>query len=179
MNQGLSASLKNAFPELSLEAIQELKYTFQGIPDPMWVAGFVSGDGSFFLKYTKHENTYYTGLIFAITLHLKDKDLLLGLFSYLDSYFQGVTYNKYVNRGNVGIYYRENTVTIKISNMSDIRNIVIPFFELHPILGVKSIDFADFKRVYQIILSKNHLTPEGLTEIENIRNNMNARRKLS
>jgi hypothetical protein len=35
MNQGLSASLKNAFPELSLEAIQELKYTFQGIPDPM------------------------------------------------------------------------------------------------------------------------------------------------
>jgi len=68
--------------------------------------------------------------------------------------------------------------------MSDIRNIVIPFFELHPILGVRSIDFADFalykrERVSQIILSKNHLTPEGLTKIENIRNNMNARRKLS
>ena len=40
------------------------------------------------------------------------------------------------------------------------------------------MDYNDFKNIYNIILSKDHLTPEGLFKIRQIRDNMNEKRKV-
>ena len=52
------------------------------------------------------------------------------------------------------------------------------FFDLYPVLGVKKMDYNDFKNIYNIILSKGPLSPEGLAKIQQIRNNMNDKRTV-
>ena len=83
INFGLSDSLKEAFPDFNISLIETISYNFSGIPHGMWVAGFVSGDGSFYTKFTQYKYTFHTGCVFKITLHLKDTALLEGLYYYL------------------------------------------------------------------------------------------------
>ena len=147
----------------------------------MRLAGFASGDGSFYTKLTQYKDTFHTGCIFKITLHLKGTALLEGLYDYLSKYFPSapnIFFNKYNSRTNKGISLSKQTVSLTISNIQDIGNIVIPFFDLYPVLGVKKMDYNDFKNIYNIILSKGHLSPEGLAQIQQIRNNMNDKRTV-
>ena len=155
-----------------------MSYNFRGIPHGMWVAGFTSGDGSFYIKMTQYKDTFHTGCIFKITLHQKDTVLLEGLYDYFSNYFPNISFNKYNSRINKGIGLSKQTVSLIISNFQDIGNIVIPFFDLYPILGVKKMDYNDFKIIYNIILSKDHLSSEGLAQIQRIRNNMNDKRTV-
>jgi LAGLIDADG endonuclease len=50
---------------------------------------------------------------------------------------------------------------------------IIPFFEKYLILGNKSLDFEDFKKVANIIKNKEHLTSDGFNNILNIKSGMN------
>ena len=40
------------------------------------------------------------------------------------------------------------------------------------------MDFNDFKIIYNFIISKGHLNPEGLAKIQQIGNNMNDKRTV-
>jgi LAGLIDADG DNA endonuclease family protein len=89
-NFGLSDSLKEAFPEFNISLIDTMSYNFRGIPHGMWLAGFASGDGSFYTNLTQYKDTIYTGCVFKITLHLKDIALLEFIrlsFKILSKYF--------------------------------------------------------------------------------------------
>jgi hypothetical protein len=66
---------------------------------------------------------------------------------------------------------------LQIKNFADIENKIIPFFNRYPILGIKSLDFADFKKVAELIKNKEHLTAEGLNKITKIVAGMNLSRK--
>jgi len=83
-------------------------------------------------------------------------------------------------KGNVqlkGSYiYRSSIASYNISHSYFINNVVIPFFDLHLIIGEKSKDFDDFKTLAKYIQQKKHLTPEGFKEIPHISDNMNLRR---
>jgi len=69
-------------------------------------------------------------------------------------------------------------VSLQITKFSDITNIIIPFFNLYPILGVKSLDFEDFKKVCEIIKTKEHLiSPSVFNQILQIKSGMNLNRK--
>ena len=106
-NFGLSDSLKEAFPEFNISLIDTMSYNFRGIPHGMWVAGFASGPdgGSFYTNLTQYKDTFYTGCVFKITLHLKDTALLEGLYDYLSKYFPNISFNKYNSRTNKGIFF--------------------------------------------------------------------------
>ena len=56
-------------------------------------------------------------------------------------------------------------------------NIIIPFFDRYNIKGAKELDFIDFKKVAEIINSKDHLTEDGFNKILTIKDNMNLKRK--
>jgi hypothetical protein len=71
-----------------------------------------------------------------------------------------------------------NTALLQIKNSFDIDNKVIPFFTQYPILGVKSLDFEDFKTVAGLVKNKAHLETEGLNTIIKIVEGMNLDRKL-
>jgi hypothetical protein len=119
-------------------------------------------------------------------LNIREKEVIKGLASFFNLYVTRVNLNlseistvsetenlvKYKN-----IYISENKVKLMIMKISDIVNTIIPFFEKYPIVGIKSLDFADFKKVAEMVKSKKHLTPEGFKTILEIKSNMNQNRK--
>ena len=64
--RGLSLNLRDSFSNIDL--LERVKFKFDGIPSPYWIAGFVSGDGSFNIKTTK-VRTGKVQLRFAVHLH--------------------------------------------------------------------------------------------------------------
>jgi len=63
-----------------------------------------------------------------------------------------------------------------VSKYTDITEKIIPFFDLYPILGVKALDFEDFKKVAKLMSNSAHLNLEGLKQIKQIQIGMNRAR---
>lgn len=168
LNLGLSLKLKKAFPDIV--AFNKPDYLFTRIPDPFWIAGFTSGDGSFVVNLNTRaaraqNNLKLASLEYTFHLHLKDADVLIGLIKYFN------LNNKVVILKNI------NSVFIHVRKFEDLQKIVIPFFDNYPIRGLKFLDFLDFKKVAKLIKDKSHLTLEGYSEILKIKSNMNQNRK--
>ena len=163
LNRGLPENLKNSFSEITVP--KKVEFKFYKISSPYWIAGFVSGDGSFNIKTTEVRKGKVQ-LRFAIHLHIREKEVIKGLAEFFN-----IQMNKY-------IYYTTTSVAIQIVNISDILNIIIPFFEEYQIKGAKELDFIDFKKVAEIVKLKEHLTEEGFKKILLIKDNMNLKRNI-
>lgn len=74
------------------------------------------------------------------------------------------------------IYITKHSVSFRVRRFYEIVNIIIPFFDKYPILGVKSLDFADFQKVAELVKNKEHLTSTGFKTIQRINSSMNLRR---
>jgi len=129
------------------------------------LAGFVSGEGSFGVQIYKAKTKLGEAVkvIFTITQHIRDEQLMLNLIKYLDC-------------GNVTKRNREEAVDFKVFKFSDINNKIIPFFEKYPIQGVKSNDFKDYCKVVDLMKQNKHLTEEGLGLIRQIKTGINKGR---
>lgn len=164
INKGLSEELQAAFPQCVPTPRPEINNKL--IPDPFWLAGFVSGDGSFKSILKKSESIkvgFQSILVFQITQHARDVKLMESLISYL-----GCGFIEKDSRGP-WLYY---TVT----NFSDIQGKIIPFFHQYKIIGSKYGDYMDWCKIALIMQNKNHLTPEGLNEIRALKGGMNKGR---
>ena len=173
LNWGNSDKLTKAFPLVI--PVKRLEYKFKGIPDPFWIAGFTSGDGSFQIRLRKlNTNTgYRVSLLYSFHLHIRDLDVLKGLATYFSSNSKNPTsIEKKVSISE------DKSVHLQIAKFTDINEKIIPFFEKYPIEGVKSLDFEDFKKACKIIENKKHLTPLGIKAILDIKLNMNQNRKI-
>lgn len=175
LNLALPLNLKEAFPKV--EQYNRPDYTFKGIADPNWVAGFTSGDANFGVK-TANSTTNKLGsrvqLRFQIGLNIREKELIKGLASFFNlgsSSTSKVAKVKEVNEKCV--YITNDTVHLQVMNFKDILDIIIPFFEEYWVQGKKSLDFSYFKEVAELIKNKEHLTPEGFNKILEIKSKMN------
>jgi hypothetical protein len=85
LNWGISDKLIKAFPLVI--PVNRLEYKFKGIPDPFWIAGFTSGDGSFQIRLRKLNTNigYRVSLLYSFHLHIRDLDVLKGLATYFSS----------------------------------------------------------------------------------------------
>ena len=179
LNKGFNDDFKKRFP--NIKPVNRPKYIFKGIPNPHWISGFVSGDSTFSVSIEKGYNKIgkRVRLIFGTCLHNKDTELLIGISNYFYN-LSGLTLEtvskEYKFDRNKYIHITEKTALLQIKNFSDIVDKVIPFFDKYPVLGVKSLDFTDFKKVAGFMQNKEHLTDEGLTEIIKIVEGMNLDR---
>ena len=105
---------------------------------------------------------------------VRDKEVLKALACYFYLLNSKNPENKDIKPYNISI--TKQSVSLHIRRFSDIISTIIPFFDKHPILGVKSLDFADFKKVAVMVNAKEHLTNEGLNRILEIKLNMNKHR---
>jgi LAGLIDADG endonuclease len=82
LNKGESDVLKEAFP--NIVPVDRPKYVFNGIPNPFWISGFVSGDSTFCVSIQKGYNKIgnRVRLIFGTCLHIRDKELLISIRNY-------------------------------------------------------------------------------------------------
>lgn len=67
-------------------------------------------------------------------------------------------------------------VEFRVRKFSDISEKLIPFFIKYPIEGMKFLDFKDFCATAAILKRKEHLTPEGLIKIREIKKGINRGR---
>lgn len=113
-------------------------------------------------------------LIFGTCLHIRDKELLIGMANYFLEQLRlrpNNNLHKYIYDSE-----ERQTCLLQIKNYSDIVNKIIPFFYKYPLLGIKNLDFADFKKVAELMKNKEHLTYEGITKIIKIVERMNLDR---
>ena len=164
INLGLSDLHKSKFPNYNPVARPIINST--EILDPNWITGFASGEGCFLLsisKSNKNKIGYAIQLIFKLTQHKRDKELLELIA-------------KFLNCGSV-YFHSENAFVFTVSKFADIIKKIIPMFKIHPIQGIKQLDFQDFCKVAVLIDKGKHLSQEGLSQILLIKDRMNTKRK--
>jgi hypothetical protein len=164
MNNGLSSKLKKAFPEITL--IKRPIIDSHEIRNPLWLRGFVDGEGCFYIKLKKPLiSKTQIFLVFSISQHVRD--LLL---------FESII--KYLNCGVIEqVYTRPDSITLVVYNFNDIIDKILPFFVINPLLSEKSLDFISFNKVAMLKKEKFYLTEEDLIMIKEIKSGMNAGRK--
>ena len=175
LNKGLSPEWKEAFP-LVLPVTRK-EYVFNGIPNPLWISGFATGDSSF--RVSIENSTSKIGkrvrLCFDTCLHIRETTLLEGIAKYFSLYNSHVTASN--KEMSIQCSEKNQTCLLQFRNNSDIDNKIIPFFKEYPIKGVKALDFNDWCNVAELVKNKEHLSKEGLNKITEIANNINLNRK--
>nr|QCW06949.1 hypothetical protein [Drechslerella brochopaga] len=163
LNLGLSEELKNKFP--GIEPVKRPLVIDNNIPSPFWMAGFTTGDGSFYLtiRSKKLNNIPRIDIEFSITQHSRDMLLLEKFITFF-------------NCGRIKKDSRHSVHYYKVTNIKDIINNIIPFFNKYNIKGVKSLNFVDWCKAAVIIKSKAHLTSEGVDNIYAIQSKINNNR---
>lgn len=168
MNTGLSDKLKAEFSEIiDTSLVQRPLVELVLKINPYWLAGFVTGEGCFFVNVFK--GTTKTGfaisLVFQITQHSRDENLLKSFISFFNC-------GRYSTRSSK--YHGDFLVT----SFSDNYEKIIPFFKKYEIQGTKAKDFSDFCKIANIINTKDHLNTEGLNKILEIKAHMNRNRTI-
>jgi LAGLIDADG endonuclease len=76
--------------------------------------------------------------------------------------------------GGVGSITKQgrNCFQYRVSSVKDLV-LIIEHFDIYQLITQKKADFEIFKKVFNIIKNKNHLTNEGLQQIINLRASMN------
>jgi hypothetical protein len=174
MNLGLSDMLKSEFKNFI--PIERPIINTEYIPDPNWIAGFVSGslarEGNFDVNITKstHKIGYRAQLRFRISQHERDIKLMENIAKYLGS-------------GKIYKYLNKSAVSLTIVKFSDLNNIIIPFFNKNNLpayaIGVKVFDYLDWCEIAKLMINGKHLTIEGLDLIRSIKSGMNTSRKFN
>ena len=157
MNLGLSDELLVAFPDVkpvSRPWINENK-----IKDPNWLAGFISGEGSFFFEIYESKTRIGSAvrLKFLISQHKRDINIMKSLPDYLGCGQYVLAPSGY----NHGEYI--------VSKLSDINEKIIPFLTKYPIIGNKALDFKDFCKASAALKNKGHLTLPGLKKFKHLK----------
>ena len=161
MNKGLPEILKDAFTNIT--PVKRSSVLDSKIPDPNWLAGFTTAEGSFMVRVMDRPNSRTQVLLrFKLTQHPKDEQLMRSLVDYLDC-------------GK--IYVSVRSVDFIVTKFSDITNKLVPFFYKYPIQGIKYLNYLDFLKVWQLMKNDLHLTGEGVKLIRKIKAGMNLGRK--
>ena len=164
MNTGLSEIVKSNFS--NIVPVNRPLINTNDIPNPHWIAGFVSGEGNFDVRITQQLSNIIgtrVQLRFRISQHERDFKLMELLVKHLGS-------------GTIYKYPGKDAIVLTIVKFSDITNIIIPFFEKNPLQGVKILDYLDWCKIAQLMIGGSHLTIEGLNLIRIIKEGMNKGR---
>lgn len=146
MNLGLSSTNKKNFPS-TIPIVRPLVENAE-VPHSQWMAGFVSGEGSFSINTSIQAENKSVSLSFRVSQHVKDEELLKSFVNYFGC---GKSYYHDKDKNAVTFVVRAQAL------FEDINHNIIPFFSKYNIIGVKGKDFIDWCKAGKIIQSKDHL----------------------
>jgi LAGLIDADG endonuclease len=126
-----------------------------------YLAGFTDGEGSFNVSFRPRKD-YPIPWKISLSFNVSQKDrVILALFK------------RHLGCGTLrsrpdGVWYYETT------NLTALREHVIPFFERFPFLSAKKKrDFVKFKQIVALVKRGEHLKADGIRKILEIREGMN------
>jgi len=144
-----------------------------------WFTGFVEADGNFYIKITESKPKSETrirsisesiSLRFRLDQRLYDKPTCLTMLPIMEEIAKCFQCNlleyKTLKSGQV--------LSISITSINKLK-VLIEYFNIYSLLGIKYNDYLDWNKVYQMFVNKEHLSLEGKQKIKLIKSNMNSR----
>lgn len=164
MNLGLSDALKSDFAGYVPVERPIINYD-NVVLDPYWISGFISAEGSFDVRMPSTNSNLgnRVQLRFRISQHSRDFILMQEIVEYWGS-------------GKIYKYAGKSAVSLTIVNFKDITDIIIPFLNENPIIGVKLYDYFDWCKIHSLMINRSHLTVQGIDSIRIIKSGMNRGR---
>lgn len=132
--------------------------------NPDWIAGFVDGEGCFHVGINKNEGVRFGYQILPELTVVQHKDDINLLYRIRSAMKCGVV------RRNHGERF-----CWRVRDLKNLIELIIPFFEKHPLKSKKNIAFKKFARVVRLMQEGKHLTSEGFDEIQKIALEMNRK----
>ena len=166
MNLGLSDILKSEFA--SHTPVQRPVINYDNLRlNPYWISGFISAEGNFDVRIpsTNSKLGYRVQLRFRISQHSRDIRLMEKIVEYFGS-------------GKIYKYGGKSAISLTIVDFADITNIIIPFLNKNPIIGIKLYDYLDWSKIHSLMVNRGHLTVEGINSIKKIKSGMNIGRNI-
>lgn len=136
-----------------------------------YIAGLVQADGSFSCRLTRkvRDNKTYLNLAVTFTLvqKIEYKDLILEIQKTL---------------GGIGIWYtshKDKTIIYQINKISDLHNVIIPYFMKYQLKSGKLKSFLIFKYIVNIMFNRLHVNNHNvLLSLIVLASNLNPLGKL-
>jgi hypothetical protein len=131
--------------------------------EAQWVVGFVDGEGCFFVGINRHsEMTSGFQVLheFTVVQHERDIQLLHALKQFFGC---GVVRRNHAER-----------MAYRVRGLDHLNQMIIPFFEKHPLKSKKRVDFIKFRKVLLLMSKGEHLAAEGIEKIRAIAATMNT-----
>lgn len=128
-----------------------------------YIAGFIDGEGCFHISVSNspnHKIGYSVSLKFSLILHYRE----LFLIKLIQAELSGVGRIDKTVEGEVRYF---------ISNLEGLK-VLIALLDKYPLLTRKRADYLLFKRAFELVEGKEHLSVEGLNKIVSIKSCMNG-----
>ncbi|HLE29913.1 MAG TPA: LAGLIDADG family homing endonuclease [Anaerolineales bacterium] len=147
-----------------MEANNDLNY---------FIAGFVAGEGSFFVTTSTTTTWPQVTCAFSIKIRADDREMLeiirralkfSGAIHYLPSRRYQYSWNS---------IKRHDAVMLIIRDHDELMSYVIPFFDRYLLHSQKRRNYEIWKQVVQMMDRGEHLTGEGLQKILELKSQMN------
>ncbi len=141
-----------------------------GIAD--WIVGFVDGEGTFSVSVFRNRTTSLGWQIlpeFVVTQGCRGIEAL----QLIRDHFR--CERIYINHRNDN--HREDVARFCIRALSDLSEIIVPFFKEHRLITAKRSDFEKFVEVIELVKKGKHHEPAGLRSIAIISQSMNRRKR--
>jgi len=130
-----------------------------------YFSGFVDGEGSFNISLIKRDD-YKSKWKVTVAFNISQKDNTIPLL-----------FREVLNCGTIR-YRKDGICYYEVTNIKDIKFMVIPFFEKFPFLSQEKIlKFKIFKQISEIVYNKKHLERKGMKKLLQLRDKMKVARK--
>ena len=136
-----------------------------------WIVGFVDGEGCFGASIVRNR-TCRLGWQVQPEFSVTQGERSLSSLELLQQHFACGT----IIRNRRFDNHREAMYRFSVRRTSDLRAVIVPFFELHPLRTAKGDEFQRFVRILQLMQMGEHLRQEGLERVARIAETMNHRK---
>lgn len=183
--QGIE-KLKNMASQMNTNRTFEEKgqfcqeHTSKSTISPEWIQGFTDAEGCFYFYMGKpnikgkESSTWYLQASLEIAQNTHD----VAVLELIQSFFGcGIIKPKRTNNELKTAQSVRSVSRYVVSNLSDVMNVIIPFFDAHPLFTSKSLDYGDWKTLIKMKVSKEHFTEAGVQKMFQIKSQMKRGRK--
>jgi len=136
-----------------------------------WFTGFTEADGHFGIKHVEKEFKFDSkrsvsekvSLRFRLDQRLYDKPTSSSMRPFMENLALFLSCNLKSYTNNTG----SEILSLSVSFIDCVK-FLINYFNSYPLLGDKIKDFKKWELVYNIMISKEHLTNEGRLKIKSL-----------
>jgi LAGLIDADG endonuclease len=134
--------------------------------DPLWIVGFVDGEGCFCVsvhrnRFARNAGGWQLHPVFQVYQHERYRAVLEELVVFFGC-------GRIRPKGP-----KSSVLTFAVDSLRDLEETILPFFEGHPLV-VKAADFRAFAAIVRSMRRKEHLTPDGFERAVRLAYGMNA-----